>query len=1032
MRIGKIGRGFFGIIGLLSFTLFSCAPREGLGEFQTDNSAFEDSGSFKLFLKGTVVATATNSLDRDGNYRRKMVMSMAGQTAEYQMSVTPDENGLWRRMEIVNPAFGTIDVKREGDRAIYRMKGEEKNIKLPDGYVLYDDYGMIYESLMLRKYDMGKGGKQVFKRFRIPESFPGDVIDVEVDYLDRETRLVDNTNWMFLKFRVNTFGVVSVYWVDRDFKIYMTETKAVQATGIREGFEELMFPAEVDPLLSKPEFEVIEKTVMMPMRDGVKLSTDLYFPSVQEGKFPCILIRTPYKKESSELDGKFYARRGYAVAIQDVRGRYASEGEWEPFVHEGEDGYDAVEWLAAQPWSNGKVGMVGGSYLGWVQFWAAVQKPPHLATIIPNVVPPDPFYNFPYEYGSFFILAALWWAEMVEKEAASDMTMKKFFEIGSRDYEKDLDHLPVIDIDLNIFGKKNHYWREWVKHNVNDSYWERANYLDKLKDLDIPVFLQSGWLDGDTMGSKLAYLRLKESNSQYIKLILGPWGHSDLAINLSGRDLGEEGAVDLPVLYLRWFDFWLKGIENTILEEPLVELYAMNSKKWLKADTYPLPQTKLTKLYLSSSKGANTLKGDGKLVWKIPEGGKEYDVYTYDPEDPTPAWQFRAAKGGKKRYEEITSKRHDILVFETEPFEQPLTIAGPMSAKLYAASSAVDTDWFITIIAFSDDQGPIPLGNPWGRGTIRARFRNSLSEPELLDPDRIYEYTIDLWHTGITLEKGWRLRVEVTSAFFPFFSRNLNTGGHNEMETDFVKAEQKIYHSREYPSHILLPVVDLDQSIISIREASPGKQASESKPPQSTGRAIKEAPQKDVKPEILDAYVGEYQLRPDFRLTVTAEGGKLMAQPSGQSSEQLYPQSETAFLSKKINAELVFIKDENGRVSHILLHQGGYKIQVRNTAYPWPEPKKEHKEIQIDPNVSDVYAGSYELAPNQIFTITRENDSLFAQLTGQPKIKVFPESEATFFYKVVDAQITFVRDKEGNVSHLVIHQNNMYMQADRS
>lgn len=807
MKTNKWARNFLLGVFLLVWTAGMCAF--GAGQKSRD---FEDSAKFKLYMKGTAIATASNSLDDRGNYQREMVMSMAGQTAEFRMTVVPDDQGIWERLTIENPAFGTIQGRHEGKRAVYTIKGEEKSIELPQDYVLYDDYGMLYESVMLRKYDMAKKGKQVFQRFRIPESFPGEIIAVEVEYLDNEERTVGNEPMVFKKFQVKTMGIPSVYWVDQEYKICLTDTKAVQAFGVREGFEELMFPEKKEEEFSEPVFHVVKRTAMMPMRDGVKLATDLYFPDGQEGKYPCILIRTPYKKESSELDGNFYASRGYAVAIQDVRGRYASEGEWKPFVNEGQDGYDAVEWLAAQPWSDGKVGMVGGSYLGWVQFWAAVQKPPHLVTIIPNVVPPDPFYNIPYEYGSFFLLGALWWAEMVEKEAASDITMKTFFEVSGRDYEKDLDHLPVIDLDLKIFGKKNSYWREWIEHNRNDAYWERANYLDKLKDLDIPVFLQSGWLDGDTIGSKLAYRQLKESKNEHIKLILGPWGHSDLAINLSGRDLGEEGAVDLPAQYLRWFDYWLKGIDNKILEEPLVRLYAINSKKWLEADTYPLPKTRFTKLYLSSIEGANTLEGDGKLSWVLPEGSREFDTYTYDPGDPTPAWQFRAAKGGKKGYERITNSRQDILVFETGPFAEPVTIAGPMSAKLYASSSARDTDWFVTIFAFSDNDGPIPLGNPWGRGTIRARFRNSLSEPELLEPGKIFAYTIDLWHTGITLEKGWRIRVEITSAFFPFFSRNLNTGGHNEMETEYVRAEQKIYHSPKYPSHILLPVIDLKKN----------------------------------------------------------------------------------------------------------------------------------------------------------------------------------------------------------------------------
>ncbi|UCC38547.1 MAG: CocE/NonD family hydrolase [Candidatus Aminicenantes bacterium] len=777
-----------------------------------EQSVFEDSSTFKLFLKGTLLGTMSGLLDKNGNYTRNFKISMAGQTVEYNMTITSDENGVWKSMEIINPTFGTIRAKHERNRAEYKIKGEQKTVELPDDYVIYDDYGIIYESVMLKKYDIAKGGKQTFKRFRIPENpVGGSILDVEAEYLGEDIRTIKGEKWTFLIFNWKAMGVNVKYLVDKDYRIYLTDSPTENAMGVREGFEELIHPKAVDPLVSKPEFEIYKKTMMIQMRDGMKLSTDLYFPDSKQNKFPVILIRSPYKKEMSELEGKYYARRGYVVAIQDVRGRFASEGEWEPFVNEAEDGFDTVEWLAAQDWATGKVGMIGASYLGWVQFWAASQKPPHLTTIIPNVAPPDPFFNIPYEYGSFFILGALWWAEVVEKEATAELSQKTFFEIGDRKYEDILNNLPVIDIDKGIFGKKNQYWRKWVEHNVNDSYWERANFLEKLEELDIPVFLQSGWFDGDGIGTKLAYLRLKKSKNKYIKMVLGPWGHTDQASSaLLGRDFGEEAAIDLQTMYLRWFDYWLKGIDNKIVEEPLVQLYTLNSEKWLKADTYPLPKTRFTKLYLSSKKGANTLEGDGKLIWEGPGKGKEYDAYTYDPGDPTPAWQFRFRRVGKKGYENITRSRNDILVYETEPFQEHLTIAGPVSAKLYASSSARDTDWFVTFHAVSEEGELIPLGNPWGRGTIRARFRNSTHKPEFLEKSKVYEYTIDLWHTGITFEKGWRIRIEVTSAFFPFFSRNLNTGGHNEMETKYVKAEQKIYHSRDYPSHLILPVVKLE------------------------------------------------------------------------------------------------------------------------------------------------------------------------------------------------------------------------------
>lgn len=780
-----------------------------LGKSQKQD-AFEDTGTFKMFIKEMPVGTITSSLDRDGRYKRTMKLAMAGQTVEYDMDITPDAERIWKSIDIQNPAFGKIRATRTDNKVSYTIKGETKSVSLPPDYTLYDDFGLIFESLMLRKYDMQKGGPQTFKRFRVPETaIPGPLIDVEAEYLGEDRRTIGGREWTFLTFNWKVMGIVVKYWTDRDMKIYMTYSPSDQSAGVRDGFEALLEPADTEAQLSKADFDVTKKTLMVPLRDGVRLATDVYFPQAEGTKLPVILIRTPYKKEMSEVEGYYYAKRGYATAIQDVRGRFASEGDWEPFVNEAEDGYDSIEWLARQEWSAGKIGMIGSSYLGWTQLWAAAEKPPHLVTIIPNVAPPDPFFNIPYEYGSFFTLAALWWAEIVEREATAELSMKTFLEINNRRYAGILDDLPVIDIDKKIFGKENPYWRKWIIHNVNDAYWEKANYLDKMKDLDIPVFLQSGWYDGDGIGTKLAYLRLKKSKNKHIKLIVGPWEHTDTSSSSArGHDVGEEAVIDLQRQYLRWFDFWLKGVKNGILEEPLVSLYVIGSKIWLHANTYPLPQTRFQKLYLTSVLGANTLRGDGKLVPEIPAGQKEYDSYTYDPADPTPAWSFRFSEGGREGYEKITSTRRDILVFETKPLDKPLTLAGPLTAKIYASSSAVDTDWFVSFYIVTDKEEHIPM-TPHGKGTVRARFRNSTRRPELLERGRVYEYDIDLWHTGWTLESGWKLRVEVSSAFFPYFSRNLNTGGHNEMETAHVPAQQRIYHSEKYPSHIVLPVIEI-------------------------------------------------------------------------------------------------------------------------------------------------------------------------------------------------------------------------------
>jgi predicted acyl esterase len=539
-----------------------------------------------------------------------------------------------------------------------------------------------------------------------------------------------------------------------------------------------------------------ERNAEVPMRDGVNLSTDIYRPD-EEGRFPVILMRTPFKKEKLELRARSYARRGYVAAVQDCRGCFASDGTWEPYINEAEDGYDTIEWLARQPWSTGKVGMIGESYAGWVQWWAARERPPHLVTMIPNCSPPDPFYNTPYEYGVFMLLESL------------NLVIKR--ETG-RDLSGDLRPLPVIDLDKAMLGKEVHYWRKWLEHPVNDEYWEPANFLDHLKDARIPVFHQSGWFDGDGIGSKLNYLRMVSHGHPHQKLILGPWDHTPFARRHVGDlDFGPEAAIDLPKEYLRWFDYWLKGDDNGILNEPLVRIFVMGSNKWLEGNVYPLERTRFQKWYLNSGGAANTSTGDGRLLPEVPAADSPPDRYTYDPGDPTPAYLGRGPKDLALRqafHEKVSRLRRDILVYTSEPLTKPLTFAGPIEGVLYASSSCRDTDWFMRLVEVDKEGKNFDLVE----GKIRARYRRSTKEAVFLNPGEVYKYDIDMWQTGITVPAGHRLRVEVASASFPSFSRNLNTGGHNEKDTEYVPAEQTIYHNANYPSHVLLPMIpDADE-----------------------------------------------------------------------------------------------------------------------------------------------------------------------------------------------------------------------------
>jgi len=533
------------------------------------------------------------------------------------------------------------------------------------------------------------------------------------------------------------------------------------------------------------------KTAMIPMRDGIKLATDLYFPEQGDGPYPVVLVRTAYSKKAEGRYGRYFAKRDYIVAIQDIRGTSDSEGDFELWANERQDGYDMVEWLAKQEWCTGKIGMIGGSYGGWVQLAAAAEKPPHLVTIIPKVTMADPFFNHVYPFGMFHLTQHLQVISLFESKyirGRSGPTLPA-------GWPSRLDFLPVIDLDKELFGEENERWRRHLQHGTCDDYWNRSNILEELKEMDLPVFLQGGWFDFGGIGTKLSYLGLKESRNKYIKLIIGPWSHRlEGTGQVGGHDFGEEAEVDLMRLARKWFDYWLKGIDNGIFEEPLVQIFATGQNCWLAADTYPLPKTTLLKFYLTSEKEANTLGGDGKLRLEETSSGSNFDTYVYDPGDPTPSLWFDA----RGTYDSLVRSRQDILVYQTEPLEDSLMVAGPVTARLYAATSGKDTDWVVYWRIVGEDG---KTQYPMGRGTLRARFRNSPHNPELPEPHEIYEYRLDLWHTGIFLPAGNRIRLEIASACFPSFSRNLNTGGNNETETEYVTATQKIYHTEEYPSH---------------------------------------------------------------------------------------------------------------------------------------------------------------------------------------------------------------------------------------
>jgi len=575
------------------------------------------------------------------------------------------------------------------------------------------------------------------------------------------------------------------------------------------------------PVAAAQEYEVmLVQSVRAPMRDGVPLATDIYLPQ-GVARAPVILMRTPYRKEAMRQQAFGYARHGYAAVVQDVRGRFGSAGEWVPFVNEGKDGYDTIEWLSRQPWSNGKVGMIGGSYLAWVQWFAAAQHPPHLVTIIPNASPSDPFHNMPYDNGILFLTGTFLWTSVVESGATSNPADLRLLNAVNKRFGALMSSLPVIDLDKAVIGRESRFWREWIAHSSPlDPYWSGTMYLDALKSVDLPVFHQSGWFDGDGIGTELNYLRMTGYGHANQKLTIGPWPHSDVASRgIWGHDFGQQAMIDLPGEYLRWFDYWLKGEDNGILKDPLVNIFIMGDNRWVRSQKYPLPETRMEKLYLASGGHANTSAGDGVLAFTPPKDKQKPDVFVYDPGDPTPDPSFyepseadtaarRTAddlrKDAEARRAKVTRERQDILVYTTAPFEAAYTIAGPVSAVIYASSSARDTDWFVHLVEVDEHGSFLPLIGA-DSGKVRARYRVSMAKPKLLKPGAIVKYEIDLWQTGITIQPGHRLRIELASADFPTYARNLNTGENNETGTRYVKAEQQVLHDSRHKSYVLLP-----------------------------------------------------------------------------------------------------------------------------------------------------------------------------------------------------------------------------------
>jgi hypothetical protein len=549
-------------------------------------------------------------------------------------------------------------------------------------------------------------------------------------------------------------------------------------------------------------FEVKIKThIPCPMPDGVRLSNDIYLPDAK-GPFPCILVRTPYGnnvEKKVEYCRKF-AAAGYAVVIQDVRGRYDSEGDWEPFFNEHDDSLATQAWIAGQDFCDGDIALSGRSYEGYCVWMGAFGHHPAVKAIIPIVALPDPVVNVPWQNG-----APMWnmieWAFYVHGRTNQNITAPNWESLYKF---KPLDRLDEQE------GFISRPWRDWMAHETKDDYWKPACYMHRMNELDIPALHICGWYDDDGPSTYNNYpnARIYAANKAAKDgqtIIIGPWPHAtNTKTTVSGVDFGPEEVIDLDGLIIKWLDRHIGGRPESWDGQPRARIFIMAENKWREWEDWPHPDTKEASFYLHSGGKANSLYGDGKLSLNPPAKGERADEFVYDPNNPAPyIYDAASLQVGGPHDQRAIERRDDVLCYTSDELTDDLIICGRIFAELYVLSSAEDTDFMAKLC----DVHPNGLSRQLCDGNIRVALRNSLEKLEPVPAGEIAKLTVDLWATGIQIFKGHRLRLEVSSSAVPKFAMHTNTLEPRGSAVKIVVAHNKVYHDAEHQSRLILPVI---------------------------------------------------------------------------------------------------------------------------------------------------------------------------------------------------------------------------------
>jgi putative CocE/NonD family hydrolase len=599
----------------------------------------------------------------------------------------------------------------------------------------------------------------------------------------------------------------------------------------------------------------VERNLMVEMRDGVRLATDLYRPAMNgkpiDEEFPTLLVRTPYDKNGGAEDGKWFCRHGYTVCIQDLRGVFNSEGAFGKYENSDVDGYDTIEWIAKQDWSTGKVGTFGGSFLAHVQVAAAAINPPHLSAMVLTEGGYANAFSTSVRHGGAFEMTGLTWLLMGgirSQEAAKNPVIRAALQSIPLDsyLEPVLGQVKKGITPFNQVPNYENVFFESLLHTEYDDYWKTPWHSAELyyeEFADVPTLIQTGWYDHYTENDCKLYRGLSRTKKGPIKLIVGPWTHGGTSLTYAGEvEFGPKAPLDVSIspsynhLRLRWFDRWLKGIENNAEEDPAVRIFTMggglgrrkyrfmqHGGTWNFESDWPLPETKFTSHYMTES---------GNLTPRVPIEKNSSTSYTFDPRNPVPTiggqrdphymlgGEYRNLEGAYnqvERKEFFGSKppfvpltfRNDVLVFKTQPLPEPIEVTGPVKVKLWISTTAPDTDFTAKLVDWYPPNIDYPLGFAMNLtdGITRARYRDSWERPTLLKPNEIYPLEITMYPTSNLFAKNHMIRVDISSSNYPRFDINPNTGDSLGKSRRFSLTDNTVYHEIDHPSHIILPII---------------------------------------------------------------------------------------------------------------------------------------------------------------------------------------------------------------------------------